>query len=212
MGTSGMKLTWSPASNVALYGQTTQVPLAHDAKVLVALAPDWSMGGSQNMLDELRFADGWDNKNWGDVLKPDALFTMATANGAKVVALDDKIGHLKEGYVADIVVYTGNSAAPYDAILAATPKEVRLVMIGGVPLYGDKDLQALAPAKPGCEAIDICGSPKFLCVATTDTSNKLDQTYTTIKAALEQAMTDADTQTAGDGFTFAPLAPLVKCK
>jgi hypothetical protein len=49
-------------------------------------------------------------------------------------------------------------------------------------------------------------------VATTDTGDKLDQTYAQIKAALEQGLTDADAQTPSDGFNFAPLAPLVKCQ
>jgi 5-methylthioadenosine/S-adenosylhomocysteine deaminase len=212
MAQKGMKLTWSPASNVALYGQTTQIPVALDAGVTIALAPDWSMGGSQNMLDELRFADNWDNLNFGDRLKAKDLVTMATLSGAKVLALDDRIGQIKEGYVADLVVYSGDATAPYDAMVAATPKEVRLVVVGGVALYGDKDLAPAAPAAPGCETIDICGMSKFLCVATTDATSKLDQTYATIKAALEKAMTDADALTTADGFTFAPLAPIVKCK
>ncbi len=212
MAQKGMKLTWSPASNVALYQQTAQIPLALDAGLVVALAPDWSMGGSQNMLDELRFADAWDNSHFGDRLKAKDLLGMATLNAAKVLALDDRIGQIKEGYVADLVVYSGDANAPYDAVVAATPKQVRLVVIAGVALYGDKDLEPAAPATPGCETVDICGTPKFLCVATTDATNKFDQTYTAIKAALEKAMTDADTQTPADGFTFAPLAPLVKCK
>ncbi|MGE0327550.1 MAG: amidohydrolase family protein, partial [Polyangiaceae bacterium] len=66
MATAGMKLTWSPASNIALYGKTTDIPAALNAGVTVALGPDWSMGGSQNLLDELRFADNWDNTHWGD--------------------------------------------------------------------------------------------------------------------------------------------------
>ena len=54
MKSKGMKLVWSPASNMALYKKTTNVPLALDKGILVSVAPDWSMGGSPNMLDELR--------------------------------------------------------------------------------------------------------------------------------------------------------------
>ena len=68
MAQKGVKLTWSPASNVSLYGQTADIPMALTAGVTVALAPDWSMGGSQNLLDEMRFADGWDNAHFGDLL------------------------------------------------------------------------------------------------------------------------------------------------
>lgn len=212
MAAHGMKLTWSPASNVALYNQTTNIPLALDSGVTVALAPDWSMGGSQNLLDELRFANAWDDKNWSDRLSTKDLVTMVTLNGAKALALDTMLGQLKKGYIADIAVFSGDTSRPYDAIVAATPAQVRLVMVGGVALYGDKVLEAAAPAQPGCETLDICGASKFLCVATADPTNKLNQTYAQIKAILEQAMLDVDAQTPSDGFNFAPVAPIVKCK
>jgi len=78
-------------------------------------------------------------------------------------------------------------------------------------LYGDDALAAAGPTAPGCETIDICGTSKFLCAATATAANKLDQTYAQIEAALGQALTDADAQTPGDGFNFAPLTPLVTC-
>ena len=212
MGQKGMKLTWSPASNVALYNQTTNIPLALDSGVTVALAPDWSMGGSQNLLDELRFANDWDDKNWANRLSTKDLVTMVTLNGAKALALDTMLGQLKKGYIADIAVFSGDTTKPYDAIVAATPAQVRLVMVGGTVLYGDKVLEPAAPAQPGCETLDICGASKFLCVATTDTANKFNQTYADIKAALEKAMVDVDAQTPSDGINFAPVAPIVKCK
>jgi len=212
MAQAGMKLIWSPQSNVSLYGATTDIPSALDANVLVALAPDWSMGGSQNMLDELRFADAWDNAHWSDRLSSQDLVAMATTHPAQVLALGDRLGKLEAGALADLAVFTGDAAHPYDAIVAATPKEVRLVMVGGTVLYGDTALQAAGPTTPGCEQLDICGTTKFLCVATATATSKLDQTYAQIVAALGQALLDADAQTGSDGFTFAPLPPLVKCQ
>lgn len=212
MAQAGMKLIWSPQSNVSLYGATTDIPTALDANVTVALAPDWSMGGSQNLLDELRFADAWDNAHWSDRLSSQDLVAMATTHAAQVLALGDRLGTLQAGALADLAVFTGDVTHPYDAIVAATPKEVRLVMVGGTVLYGDTALQAAGPATPGCEQLDICGMTKFLCVATASTASKLDQTYAQIVAALSQALLDADAQTPADGFTFAPLPPLVKCQ
>lgn len=211
MAQAGMKLIWSPRSNVSLYGQTANIPAALDAGVTIAIAPDWSMGGSQNLLDELRFADGWDNQHWSDRLSAKDLVVMATLHAAQALALDGKLGKLEAGHLADLSVFTGDRAHPYDAILAARPRHVRLVVVDGVVLYGDTTLAAAAPARPGCETLDICGATKFLCVATTATANKLDQTYAQIKGALTQAMLDADAQTPGDGYTFAPLTPLATC-
>jgi hypothetical protein len=211
MANAGMKLIWSPHSNVSLYGATADLPTALGLGVSVAIAPDWSMGGSENLLEELRFATAWDQAHWKHMLSNKDLVTMATSRGAKALALDAKLGTLSVGRLADLAVFVGDRAHPYDAILAARPKNVRLVMVGGTVLYGDPTLVGAAPAQPGCETIDICGTPKFLCVATTSTANKLNQSFAQIKAALDQAMTDADAQTPGDGFQFAPLAPLVIC-
>jgi len=211
MAQAGMKLIWSPHSNVSLYGQTADIPGALDLGVTVAIAPDWSMGGSQNLLDELRFARDWDHAHWNDRLSAKDLVTMATLHGAQALALDAKLGKLAVGHLADIAVFAGDVTHPYDAILASRPEQVRLVMIGGTVLYGDAALQAAGPALPGCETLDVCGTSKFLCAATTGTTNKLDQTYAQIHAALSQALSDVDALTPGDGYSFAPLAPIVTC-
>jgi hypothetical protein len=211
MAQKGVKLTWSPASNVSLYNATADIPTALTAGVTVALAPDWSMGGSQNLLDEMRFADAWDNAHWSNRLSPQDLLTMTTANAAAALGLGDRLGKIAVGYYADLAVYAGDTSKPYDAVLAAAPKDVQLVMVGGGIVYGDVAFAAAAPTQPACEMLDVCGAQKFLCIALASTSDKLNQTYADIKAVLEKGMTDADAQTTADGFTFAPLAPLVKC-
>ena len=217
MGTKGMKITWSPTSNVGLYGITADIPTALANGILVALAPDWSLGGGgQNMLDEMRFADAWDNAHFGDKLKSIDLVAMTTKNAATVAAYDDMIGKLAVGYYADIAVYGGNRAAPYDAVVAARPKDVRLTMVGGKVLYGDVQLASAGPTSPGCEQVTICGATKFLCVAEAATTDKLDQTHAQIKAALDAALTNTDAVRdpalyGGSAFTFSPLAPLAKC-
>lgn len=218
MASKGMKLTWSPRSNVFLYGsgtdltKTTNIPLALAKGINVAIAPDWSMGGSQNMLDELRFADKVDNTAWGDKLTPKMLFQMATINAAKNVALDSVLGSIAVGKKADLMVIGGDASAPYDALLKATPRDVRLTMVGGVVLYGDKVLESIAPATPGCETIDVCCASKFVCVAESGgtTTDKLGQTYATIKSVIEKGLSDYDAL-ALTAFKFAPLTPLVRC-
>ena len=160
-----MKLTWSPASNVALYGATTNIPLALDNGILVALAPDWSMGGSQNMLDELRFAKSYSDTKWGGRLKSQDLHTMATKNGAIILGVSDKLGTIKKGMLADIFAVRGARTAPYDTIVGASAKDVALTMVGGKVLYGDTSFRAVGSGGASCEDFDSCGTPKFLCVA-----------------------------------------------
>jgi cytosine/adenosine deaminase-related metal-dependent hydrolase len=211
MGAKGMKLVWSPASNVALYGTTTNIPAALDANVLVALAPDWSMGGSANMLDEMRFAKQWSDTKWGGRLTAKDILTMTTSNAAKALAVGDQLGTIKAGYLADLFVVKGDRTNPYDAILAATPKEVRLTMVGGQLLYGDADLKT-ATTIPGCEDLDACGAPKFACVALASGTDKLSQTFAQIKDTLEAALVEIDAARPAGGPNFAPLTPVASCK
>ncbi|MBT9559737.1 MAG: amidohydrolase family protein [Myxococcales bacterium] len=193
MAAAGVQLTWSPASNVALYGSTTDIPAALAAGINISLAPDWSMGGSQNLLDELRFAHAWDQNAFGDVLTARDLFDMVTANAAQVLALEDRIGAIKVGLAADLLVIDLEPGGdPYDSLLLSTPTNVRLVMVGGAPLFGDKHLRAIAPESPACDFIDTCNSPKFLCAAQPVASDKLDQSFPDIEAALATAFDELD--------------------
>lgn len=218
MAAAGMSLVWSPRSNVFLYGagtdltKTANVPLALSKGITVALAPDWSIGGSHNLLDELRFADHVDNGAWGNVLTPQQIVEMVTINAARVLKLDGVIGSLDAGKRADLFVIGGDATRPYDALLASRPADVRLVLVDGVPLYGDAQLQPIAPATPGCDALNVCTSSKFLCVATGGgtTSNKFGQTLGDIESALSSGLASYDALDLTQ-WDFSPITPLVDC-
>ncbi|HEY8076083.1 MAG TPA: amidohydrolase family protein [Labilithrix sp.] len=205
-----MKLVWSPASNIALYGETANIPAALDAGVLVALAPDWSMGGSANLLVEMRAAKAWSDSKWAKRLTTKDLVTMTTANAAKVLGVDDRLGTIAKGYLADLFVVKGDKTAPYDAVVAATPKEVRLVMVAGTPRYGDVDLKALA--LNDAEDFDACGAAKFVAIATPNGANKTNETYAALKTILDGAIADMDQARPPGGASFAPNAAVVSCK
>lgn len=215
MKEKGMKLVWSPASNMALYNATTDVPLALDHGLTVALAPDWSMGGSPNMLDELRAARKVSLEKWGGRLTARDVVTMGTKNAAEVLGLGDQLGVIKKGHVADLFVVRGTGTDPYETILASTPGDVRLTMVAGQVIYGDETLRAIAAFGDACEPLDACGTAKFVCAAVPGTqTDKLGQTAAQVRQILEAAMTDVDATRAtavNDGLTFSPLTPTVSC-
>jgi cytosine/adenosine deaminase-related metal-dependent hydrolase len=207
MAQANMRLVWSPKSNVFLYGSATRVDLALAAGVkTIALAPDWSLGGSVNLLDELAFAARYDDEH-GDVLTSQRLFEMVTIDAARAVGVDAELGSLEVGKRADLVLASGDPANPYGAVVGLRPDAVRLVMVGGRVLYGDPALQAAA--SPGCEALEVCGAPKFLCAAEESTANLLNQTFAEITDRLGQALTAYDA-TSGQA-PFAPIAPIARC-
>jgi cytosine/adenosine deaminase-related metal-dependent hydrolase len=213
MAAKDMGLVWSPKSNVFLYNATADIPAAIQAGIKkIALGPDWALGGSINMLDELRFADQWDNDHWNDTLTKKRLFEMASIDAARALGYDSLIGSLEVGKRADLFVIGGSSASAYDDLLAATPSTVRLVMVDGRALYGDQALQAAGPANPGCEAFPVCGVQKFLCAAEAATTDKLDQTFAQYQGALVSALAAYDTSVSAQGIApFSPIAQLTKC-
>jgi hypothetical protein len=137
---------------------------------------------------------------------------LVTSTGAAALGLDTVLAPSAGGRKADLAVIAGACAAPYSALLHARPDDVRLVLVGGVALYGDPSMQAIAPATPGCEAIDVCGTPKFACVAEAGGTigNKFGQTLAEIVANLTSGLAAFDAQDFGQ-WDFSPIAPLVKC-
>jgi len=86
---------------------------------------------------------------------------MVTLNPAVALGLDDKIGRIKANYYADIAVFKKNRPDPYRNLIEATERDVRLVIIGGMPYYGDLDFMKQLKGDDH-EAITIEGVEKGL--------------------------------------------------
>lgn len=138
-----------------LYGETADIQTALNANLTVAIAPDWTVTGSSNMLDEMRFARNIFNRNRKPAEKVPSkqLFEMATKNAAEVAGVSDKMGTIEVKKCADFLItkklahYDKKSDSfqkldAYDSLLQATPADVQLVFVAGRPVYGDSDLMS----------------------------------------------------------------------
>jgi 5-methylthioadenosine/S-adenosylhomocysteine deaminase len=160
MATSGTALVWSPRSNFELYGFTADVVSARKANVSIALAPDWSPTGSPNSLAELRYAKQVNREKLADYFSDKDLFEMSTSIPARIAKIDDKLGGVKKGLYADLFVLAGDVTQPYAAVTHANPEDVQLVLVGGVPLYGNQQLMNSFAVKT--EGVDVCGTKMYL--------------------------------------------------
>lgn len=168
MGKAGMKIVWSPLSNLILYGQTTKIPAALRAGVKVALAPDWSPSGSANLLGELKIADRVNREQFDALLSDEDLWRMATSIPAEIVGLDDKLGSIEVGKAADLLVVEKGKGSAYRSIIDAAPQNVLLTVVGGDVFYGEPSLvEASGSARP-FETVDACGAPRLLGVQEAD--------------------------------------------
>ena len=188
--TANAKVVWSPSSNMILYGATADIATWLDVGITIGMGPDWTVSGEDDMLGELRFA-----RNYGHTLDitnltSRRLWEMATLGGAEVVGLAPDLGRLQVGSRADILVIGRQGGDPYDAVIDADARDVRLTMIDGVAYYGDLSVETATAVNGVCDAFDACGTPKFLCVkdvpatASTSTTSRTNESLDDVRTTL----------------------------
>jgi 5-methylthioadenosine/S-adenosylhomocysteine deaminase len=206
MAKNEMGLIWSPRSNIELYGAITDVRSAKAAGVRIALAPDWSPSGSDGVIEELKYAATWnaaqpsptDPTKFG-LFTDKELVQMATVTPALLAAVDQEIGSLAPGHYADLLLIRKNGSDPYQALIHASPADVRLVIINGVPLYGDADLMEKLSPRRAIEIISICGRQKALYM---DPQSGIPETLKSFK----QISQELETALSHWGGSVSPLA------
>ncbi|MGH7629993.1 MAG: amidohydrolase family protein [Gemmatimonadales bacterium] len=196
MASTGTALVWSPRSNLELYGATANISAALDAGVEIALAPDWALTGSSNMLDELKTAAQWNQQHLGARLTPRQLVDMVTSVPSRITGLDDEVGEIRPGLRADLLVVSGEPDDPYNAVIDATPATVQLVLIEGVPLYGDREFMERFWARSDLEEVSLPGGGKTL--ATPAAGVVVAEVAARLQAALTQEGTSLASLTEPD--------------
>ncbi|RKH68965.1 amidohydrolase family protein [Corallococcus aberystwythensis] len=139
MAARDAKVVWSPFSNLLLYGQTLRVSDLLSAGVTFSLGCDWSPTGSKNLLQELKVARH-EAARQGVSLSSRALVRSVTADAARVAGWQTELGTLRAHSLADVLVIAGTGGDPYDTLISATEKQVRLVIVDGVARFGDRTL------------------------------------------------------------------------
>jgi 5-methylthioadenosine/S-adenosylhomocysteine deaminase len=135
VGDAGAKLVWSPQSNLRLYGETTRAAEAIRRDVPVGLGADWLPSGSTSLLAELKVARRSLQEQDLD-LSAKRLVEMVTSDAASIAGLGDRLGSLRAGRPADLVVFERRELDPWENVVSAEPSWVELVMIDGDLAYG----------------------------------------------------------------------------
>jgi len=152
-------MIWSPFSNLLLYGSTADVRAAKAAGVVIGIGSDWAPSGSKNLLGELKVAK-WVSDSNGGIFTDVEIVAMATSTAVKILGWETQLGSLEPTKRADMLVLQGMNGDPYAQLIAATERSVRLVVINGVPRYGDP--QVMATIGGSGEAATIAGGTREL--------------------------------------------------
>jgi 5-methylthioadenosine/S-adenosylhomocysteine deaminase len=83
---------------------------------------------------------------------------MVTANPGDALgrAWGPRIGRIAPGLQADLMITSERSSDPYENLIRSSEHQVRLVMVGGRPFYGNRSLMSAAGAT-NLEPIRVAG-------------------------------------------------------
>lgn len=177
MASEDTSLIWSPRSNVTLYGDTAGVMIADRMGVNVSLGTDWMPTGSMNLLRELQCADELNRFYYDRYFTDEQLWLMVTRNAARAAEMEEALGTLDKGKVADIAIFYQKGRPTYRAVLEAQPEDVALVLRSGKAIYGDANLIDALRSGDSCDAVDVCGSDRKLC-----TQDEAAKSYSALKS------------------------------
>ncbi len=164
MGARGGSMTWSPMSNLVLYGATADIRAAKEHTIRIALGSDWSPSGSKNLLEELKVAY-LVSQEQGDtpLFSNQELVQMVTSNPAAILGWEGVLGTLQKGAKADMLIVYGYQDDPYLKLIEATEKSLLGIFINGVPRCAQRRiLDKFGFDENDIEKVQIGASERYL--------------------------------------------------
>ncbi len=132
----GASVVWCGDSNYFMYKKTTNVKMLRQKGVNLCIGTDSPMSGGLNLLHEMRFDKSLYEKLYGEGLSDEELVKMVTANPARAFRMNNH-GMVKEGRHADLTVFRNRGGSAASSVVEAQLRDVLLVIIDGLPVYGE---------------------------------------------------------------------------
>ena len=146
-------ISHNPGSNMKLASGTAPIPRLLEANAIVGLGSDGAASNNNlDILEEARLAALLHKLHGGDptLVTAQQALCMATKGGAKALGIHDRVGQLRPGMKADVVLLDFRQAHLFPQhdivshlIYAARAGDVRTVFVNGRPLMIDCELQTL---------------------------------------------------------------------
>ena len=134
---AGASISICPTSNKLMFNVTAKIRKMVKAGLNLTLGTDSSASGSANLLEEIRNLRKFYRNMYGEDLEPKKIFEMVTINAAKAFWMQDQIGSLEDGKLADIMVLKAGKDDPYENLASASMEDIELLTLAGKPIYGE---------------------------------------------------------------------------
>jgi hypothetical protein len=161
---AGSSVSWCPASNMFMFNVTCKIRKLLRAGVNVAIGTDSTHTGSFNLLSEMKYAREVYRNMYGEDLDAKTIVDMVTVNPARAFRMQDRIGSLEAGKLADILVLKRRLDDAYENLASASMPDIELLVMAGKPLYGEERFLDLLGGKlpEGYSRITVSGRRMFV--------------------------------------------------
>ncbi|MBN1499432.1 MAG: amidohydrolase family protein [Spirochaetes bacterium] len=155
-------VVWCCDSNIFMFEKTTDIKMLLDKKINVSIGTDSPMSGGLNILEEMRFDRAYFKKKYGVDLPDRQIVQMVTKNPAKSFRMYNN-GEISAGRLADLTVFEKKYEDPYSSVVGAGLKDIKLVIIEGMPVYGDAEyLPLFTRLKMDVQSVTVDGKEKVI--------------------------------------------------
>jgi cytosine/adenosine deaminase-related metal-dependent hydrolase len=161
---AGASVSWCGFSNKFMFNVTAKIRKMLKAGVNVTIGTDSAASGSYNFLEELKYDRNLYRSMYGEDLPAESIFRMITLNAARAFWMEDRIGTLEEGKLADLLVLRAGEDDPYENLVNASMRDIELLTLEGTPILGElRFLDFLGGTLPqGYTQVRIGGRPMFV--------------------------------------------------
>ncbi|MDR2211764.1 MAG: amidohydrolase family protein [Spirochaetaceae bacterium] len=161
---AGVSVSWCGFSNMFMFNVTCKIRKILRAGINVTIGTDSAASGSANLLEEMRYDRELYRAMYGEDLPAKTIFQMVTANAARAFWMQDRIGDLEDGKLADILVLRARRDDPYENLLNAPMEDIEFLSLAGTPLYGELRFLDILDGKlpQGYTRITVGGRPMFV--------------------------------------------------
>ena len=134
---AGASISICSSSNMLMFNVTAKIRKMIKAGVKLTIGTDSSASGAANLLEEIRNLRKLYQNMYGEDLSPKKIFEMVTINSAEAFLMQDRIGTLEMGMLADVLVLKARNDDPYENLASASMDDIELLTLAGKPLYGE---------------------------------------------------------------------------
>ena len=158
----GASCVWCCDSNMYMYGKTMDAKKFIEKGINLCIGTDSSATGGENLLHEMKYDKIIYHRLYGDELSDETILTMVTINPAKAFR-QKNLGRIEEGCGADLFAVRDRGGSPAGSVVNANLRDVMLVVIDGMPVYGDAGYAGIFDALDvAYQEIEMDGTSKII--------------------------------------------------